>query len=171
MLEDTLVGFRLPAWRPQLKVRESTHPKFYWFDTGVARGAAGLIEDQVDSSWLGTAFETWMLHEIRAHNSYSRKNRGLFYYALPSDLEVDLIIETRKQLRSRKSEIVAIEFKLSKRWQREWERPIGDIAVAKKVDVAAMYGVYNGDEILQFDNFSVLPVAEFLNRLHSGKIF
>jgi len=30
ILEDTLLGHFLPAYRPGVKVREQTHPKFYW---------------------------------------------------------------------------------------------------------------------------------------------
>jgi uncharacterized protein len=41
ILFDTLLGHFLPAWRPGLKVREAVHPKFYWFDPGVARAAGG----------------------------------------------------------------------------------------------------------------------------------
>jgi len=36
ILEDTLLGHFLPAYRPKAKVREQAHPKFYWFDAGVA---------------------------------------------------------------------------------------------------------------------------------------
>jgi hypothetical protein len=50
ILEDTLVGQFLPAYRPHVKVRERAQPKFYWFDPGVARAAAGLLFDPVD--WL-----------------------------------------------------------------------------------------------------------------------
>ncbi|MCK5595193.1 ATP-binding protein, partial [bacterium] len=39
ILGDTLLGHFLPAYRPKLKVREQTHPKFHWFDPGVARAA------------------------------------------------------------------------------------------------------------------------------------
>lgn len=49
ILGDTLVGQMLPAWRPEFKVREAAQQKFYWFDPGVARAAAGLIRDPADS--------------------------------------------------------------------------------------------------------------------------
>jgi len=37
IIVDTLLGRFLPAWRVGVKVREAAHPKFYWFDPGVAR--------------------------------------------------------------------------------------------------------------------------------------
>ena len=63
ILEDTLLGHFLPAYRPNLKVREQTHPKFYWFDPGVARAAAGLVFDPVDRLWMGIALENLIYHE------------------------------------------------------------------------------------------------------------
>ena len=41
VLTDTLIGAWLPAWRPRAKVKETSHPKFYLFDCGVARALAG----------------------------------------------------------------------------------------------------------------------------------
>jgi predicted AAA+ superfamily ATPase len=57
VLSDTLIGYILPAWRPGLKVREAAQPKFYWFDPGVARAAAGLLRDPADRLWQGMALE------------------------------------------------------------------------------------------------------------------
>ena len=54
ILEDTLLGHFLPAYRPNVKVREQTRPKVYWFDPGVARAAAGLLFDPADRFWKGT---------------------------------------------------------------------------------------------------------------------
>jgi len=52
ILEDTLLGYRLPAFRPGVKVREQTHSKFYWFDPGVARAAAGYTFEPKDLTVL-----------------------------------------------------------------------------------------------------------------------
>lgn len=171
ILEDTLVGFRLPPWRPQIKVRETAHPKFYWFDPGVARAAAGLLNDQLESSWLGYALETWVLHEVRAYNSYSGKNRNLFYYNLPSDRDIDLIVETKKTLPNRIGEVIGIEIKFSSKWRREWEAPLRDLKSSQKVKVKKMIGLYRGQERLTFDDFDVMPIEEFFKALHAGEIF
>lgn len=171
ILEDTLVGFRLPAWQPQAKVRESKHPKFYWFDPGVARAAAGLLNDPLETTWLGWMLEAWILHEVRSYNQYALKNRGLFYYGLPSDREIDLLVETKKGVLGRPAEVIAIEVKLSSRWKREWESTIRDLKGSSKVHVKKMIGIYTGKEKLTFDDFEVLPVQLFFNHLYAGKIF
>jgi predicted AAA+ superfamily ATPase len=171
ILEDTLVGLRLSAWRPKIKVREPAHPKFYWFDTGVARAAAGLLRDPADRTWLGTALETQILHEIRTYNSTTLKNRPLFYYPAGANQEVDFIIETRKGLTHSRPEIVGIEVKNSKKWNSAWEAPLRDLHASGKVQVRRMIGVYRGEQSLQFGDYEVLPAEEFLKELHAGRIF
>jgi uncharacterized protein len=97
VLSDTLVGHTLPAWRPGLKVREAAQPKFYWFDPGVARAAAGLLRDPADRTWQGASLETLIYHELRVYNEISRKQRQIFYYRTPAAVEVDFIIETARR--------------------------------------------------------------------------
>ena len=111
VLNDTLIGHVLPAWRPGLKVRETTQPKFYWFDPGVARAAAGLLRDPIDRPWQGAALETLVYHELRVYNEISRKHRPVSYYRTPAGVEVDFIIETARRQQSTPSKIVAIEVK------------------------------------------------------------
>ena len=167
ILEDTLIGFRLPGWRPGFKVRESAHPKFYWFDTGVARAASGLLYQGLDRTWLGWSLETWILHELRSWSHYNRLGYQFFYYALPSDNDVDVIIETRKSTPRNRGEIVGIEIKLSKKWDRAWEKPLRELKKAKTINVKRMIGIYCGREILTLDEFTVYPVEMFLERLRS----
>ena len=172
VLQETLIADILPSWRPGFKVRESAHPKFYWFDNGVLRAAAGrLSSEDIDSSWLGYSFESWVLHEVRAYNSYFRKRKSLFYYSLPSNVDIDLIIEMKKTTKSSVSEIIGVEIKSSKKWKREWERALRDLKSSEKCKVKRMIGVYRGEEILQFDDFEVYPIKQFLKALHSGELF
>ncbi len=93
ILLDTLLGHFLPAWHPGLKVREATHPKFYWFDPGVARAAAGWLRDPVDRIWQVTALKNLVYHELRVCNEASRKLR----HRTPAGVKVDFIIETARR--------------------------------------------------------------------------
>jgi len=106
ILVDTLLGHFLPAWKPGLKVRERARPKFYWFDPGVARMAAGLGSDPVDRAWQGFALETLLFHELRVFNEVSAKHRALSYYRTAAGVEIDFIIETRKRTSSAKPAVV-----------------------------------------------------------------
>lgn len=171
ILIDTLLGAFLPAWQPQIKVRERAHPKFYWFDPGVARAAAGLLDDKPERAWLGTALETYVLHECRVRNAVSGQARPFYYYGLASGGEIDLIIETRRPQLASPGRVVAVEIKLSEKWDRKWERAIRDLASSTKTEVGRMIGVYTGERALHFDGFDVLPVEKFVAELHAGKVF
>ena len=171
ILTDTLVGHFLPAWRPGLKVREATKPKFFWFDPGVARASAGLLRDSTDRLWQGTALETIIYHELRVYNEVSRKQRPLYYYRTPAGSEVDFIIETSRRSAKSLPRVIAVEVKRAERWDSTWEKPMRTLADSAGVKVERMFGVYCGSRNYQFDNITVLPVGDFIKALFSGEIF
>ena len=171
ILEDSLLSHRLPAYRPRMKVREQAHPKFYWFDPGVARSAAGLLFDPVDRSWKGLAMETLIFHELRVFNQVSGKNRLIAYYGLPSGSEIDFVIELRKARDASTPQIVCIEAKLADRWNRKWEKPMRSLTYTKGIHVKRMIGVYTGLRTYHFDGVDVLPLSQFLVQLHTGRVF
>lgn len=171
ILEDTLLGHFLPAYRPNLKVREQAHPKFYWFDPGVARAAAGLVFDPVDRLWQGRAFETMLYHELRVYNHTRNKNRSIYFYRTGSGVEVDFVIETRKRQQTSCAHIVCIEAKIADKWQRKWDDPMRSIENDDRIQVDKMFGVYRGNRAYHYDGIDVLPVADFLKLLYQGDIF
>ena len=171
ILTDTLLGHFLPAWRPGYKVREMSHPKFYWFDSGVARAAAGLLRDPADRLWLGTALETLIYHELRVYNEVSRKMRPISYYRPPAGVEIDFIIETRKRSVGSKPHIVAIEVKLAEKWDRLWSKPMIDLDPSGGAIVDRLIGVYLGSRSYTFGDVEVMPLQTFLEALFGGEIF
>jgi len=171
ILIDTLVGHMLPAWRPGVKVREAAQPKFYWFDQGVARGAAGFLRDPLDRTWQGFALETLVFHELRVYNEISRKHRPISYYKTPAGVEIDFIVETAPKRPGRVPEITAIEVKRSDQWRRQWAKPILNLAESNKVKVKRMIGVYCGEKRYRFGNLVVYPVKAFIEALYAGEIF
>lgn len=171
ILVDTLFAHFLPAWQPGLKVRERARPKFYWFDSGVARLAAGLGNDPVDRAWKGFSLETLLYHELRVFNEASAKRRRLSYYHTAANVEIDFIIETRKRVPGGKPAVVCVEVKSADRWERSWDRAMRDLAASGKVRVDGLYGVYRGRRRLKFDDVQVLPVEDFLSALHAHRIY
>ena len=118
ILMDTLLGHFLPAWRPGLKVREAAHPKFDWFDPGVARAAAGWLRDPVHRLWRGAALESLVYHELRVQNEVSRKLRPVFFYRTPAGVEVTLLSKPPDGS-GNSLHVVAVEVKRTERWERE----------------------------------------------------
>jgi len=171
VLTDTLLAHFLPAYRPQLKVREAAHPKFFWVDTGIARAAAGLLRDPVDGTWEGAALETLIFHELRTYNVTAQKHRPIAYYRTAAGVEIDFVVETRKRQGTRPPHVVCIEVKTATRWDRKWERPMRNLRSLNGVQVDRMIGVYQGNRAYHFDGVDVRPVKRFLEELHEGKVF
>jgi predicted AAA+ superfamily ATPase len=92
ILEDTLLGTWLPAYRKRPKRRVIGAPKFYFADVGVVNYLARRGTLQQGSELFGKAFENWVFHELSAHNSYSEKFATLSYWRLASGIEVDFIV-------------------------------------------------------------------------------
>lgn len=170
ILCDTLVGHWLPAYQPGAKVREVARPKFYWFDPGVARGAAGRLEEEPDPLWLGCAFETLIFHELRVHCRQVGREPRLSYYRTRSGMEIDFVFELERKSVARPARLICIEAKRSPRWNRAWETPMRELAASGTVRTAGLYGVYTGNVVYEYDDVTVLPWPEFVRRLHAGTI-
>lgn len=171
VLFDTLLAHPLPAYRPNLKVRESVHPKFFWMDSGMARAAAGLLRDPPDSTWLGASLESLIFHELRTFNTVRGRHRPLAYYRTPAGAEIDFVIETARRSATVPASVVCIEVKMAKRWDRKWERSMRSLSNGPGIHVQKMIGVYTGKQTYHFDGLDVFPVEEFLKRLYAEQIF
>jgi predicted AAA+ superfamily ATPase len=160
VLVDTLMGRWLPAYRPRAKVKEVAQPKFYWFDPGVLRAAAGGLDQPLPSDFEGNVLEHLLLHELESYLHYSGTKGSLAYWATPSGSEVDFIFW-------RGQRAVAIEAKHGRNYRPEFRKGIAALLSGMKAD---SYIVYRGDRELKVDGTWVLPVEKFLQRLHSGGV-
>jgi predicted AAA+ superfamily ATPase len=160
VLVDTLIGTWLPAYRPRAKIKETAHPKFYWFDPGVLHAAAGGFEQPLPAEWQGVLFEHLLLHEIRSYLDYAGIRGSLGYWATPSGSEVDFVWWYGDR-------IVAIEAKHAGQYRSYHKRGIDALLGAMRADT---YIVYRGDRALEVEGTHVLPVEDFLSRLHAGGI-
>jgi uncharacterized protein len=94
ILEDTLIGFQLPAYSRSLRKQQLSSPKFYLFDTGVKRAL-----DKTLTLWpetgqiLGPLFEHFIICEMHRLNDYKGKDFTFSYLATQGGLEIDLIVE------------------------------------------------------------------------------
>jgi uncharacterized protein len=160
ILEDTLLGHWLPAYRPRSKVKEVALPKFYWFDAGVLHAAAGGFDQPLPADWAGVMFEHFLLHELQSYLHYNAVAGSLGYWATPSGSEVDFVWWHGKQ-------VVAIEAKASRQYRREYRRGLDAFRRGVK---ARSYVVYGGEQELVDEGTRVLPLTTFVRRLHEGGI-
>lgn len=161
VLADTLIGSWLPAWRARARVKEVAHPKFYLFDTGVARALAGRVREPLDAAERGFLLETAVFHELSAHLAYAQCGGEFSYYRTPAGAEVDFVWQ-RGSLR------IGIEVKASTRWRPEFSRTLHDLTSGGTI--GAGYGVYLGDRPLVDRGLRVLPYGDFLVALAAGRI-
>ncbi len=92
ILKDTLMGFELSAWKKTSRRKPFSTSKFYLFDSGVARSLQHRKGLQFGATECGEAFETYILHEIRAWLDYTTVDADVKYWRSTSGFEVDFIL-------------------------------------------------------------------------------
>ncbi|MDD9899262.1 MAG: AAA family ATPase [Candidatus Melainabacteria bacterium] len=95
ILEDTLIGFSLKAFKHSFRKQLATKPKFYLFDTGVKRSLDNslTIPLQESSFAYGNAFEHFVILDIIKLASYFHDNYRFSYLRTKDGVEVDLVVE------------------------------------------------------------------------------
>ncbi len=92
ILEDTLIGYRIPAFRKVMKRRLIQAPKFYYFDIGVANHLLHRKELVRGTAEYGHAFEHLVIQELYAWLHYNNSEEELFYWRTYTGVEVDAVI-------------------------------------------------------------------------------
>lgn len=92
LLEDTLLGLRLEAWRKSVRARLVAHPKFLLFDPGVVNAFNRRLASPPDPRERGRLFEQWVVLECRRVADYAASDARLFYWRNHVGSEVDLIV-------------------------------------------------------------------------------
>lgn len=94
ILEDTLVGFYLPAYEKSLRKQQSKSPKFYLFDPGVKRTLDQNLPEEapLSSQETGLAFEHFVMCEFMRLKSYLHRKMSFSHYNT-GNTEIDLVIE------------------------------------------------------------------------------
>ncbi len=161
ILDDTLIAFRLPAWRPGARVKEVGAAKFYLFDPGVARALAGRVRLPLTDFERGPLLETLVLHELRAWINQSGCGGSLSYWRTPHGAEVDFVWTLGERA-------VCIEVKAATRWRPEDGKYLRDML--ERGLVAKAFGIYRGELELKDGGAWVLPVKAFMERLQAGEL-
>ena len=161
ILEDTLLGRWLPAYRRRRKRRLAAAPKFYFADVGVVNRLARRGEVVPGSELYGKAFENWVHHELSAFVGYREVDDELSYWRLPSGIEVDFVLGDVR---------LAIEAKASARVDRNHLKGLRSIAqeypeTGRRVVVCLEPRARRTD-----DGIDILPAETFVRRLWSGDL-
>lgn len=159
ILEDTLIGRFLPAFRRRVKRRLIQAPRFFFFDTGIVSWLArrGLV--QPGSELFGRAFEHFLIMEVFAWAAYSERNPGIAYWRTASQLEVDLVLGDGQVAVEIKSTTAASDHHLRglRAFRQEYEARCYLVSLDPRPRLTA-------------DGILILPWRDFLDRLWSDKI-
>lgn len=113
ILEDTFLAFRLPAWTKSERRRLVSHPRYYFFDTGVTNSLAHTLTDQLNPKIFGRRFEQFVISQLVAFIHYKRLDCQLYYWRTNHGAEVDVLLCTGNRM------ICALQIKSSQNIARE----------------------------------------------------
>jgi predicted AAA+ superfamily ATPase len=159
ILDDLLLSFRVPVFTKRAQRQLSSHPKFFWFDTGVyaATRPAGPLDRPEEIA--GAALEGLVAQHLRAWIDYSGGDASLSFWRTKSGNEVDFILYGRDCFH-------AIEVKHTASLRPADLR--GLRAFKEDYPEASLYLLYRGRETLDLDGIRCLPCEDFLRALVPG---
>jgi len=162
ILEDLLIGDRLPVFSKRAKRRLIAHEKFYYFDVGVFRKLRPLGKLDCPSEINGMALEGLVFQHLKAWCDYSGYSRALSYWRTSTGDEVDFVVYTP-------NDFVALEVKHA------------DKVTGKDLHGLKLFGsdypeakrilLYRGEEQRVEDGILIMPVERFLGNLVPGRSF
>ena len=156
LLEDLLIGYRVPVFQKKSKRALTQHPKFYYFDVGVYRTLRR--QGPLDSSdeIEGASVETLVFQELNAIIALLDLNYDISFYRTRDQKEIDFIlygesgfkaIEVKKTDRLRDSDLDTLRSFLEEYPQAEG------------------YLFYGGNRNLNLSGIKVIPLQEALPSL------
>ncbi|HBL72815.1 MAG TPA: AAA family ATPase [Bacteroidales bacterium] len=157
ILEETLIGYLIPAFTAKVKRRVILSPKFYYFDVGVANFLLKRSALLPGSPEFGHAFEHLIMQELVAYHGYALQSRTLSYWRTTSGYEVDAILGDAE---------VAIEIKATHEIQSHHTR--GLRAFSEEFPNARLVVVSFDKHPRIVNGIEIYPAIDFLKHLWNG---
>lgn len=159
ILEDLLLGFRVPVFSKKTKRLISQHPKFFYFDAGVfnsLRPSGPLDQPEMIA---GSALEGLVAEHLRAFCAYDDREYQMYFWRTKSGVEVDFVLYGPQG-------IVAVEVKSTAQVRNSDLK--GLIAFKEDYPSAQLFFVYGGKEKLKIGDILCVPCADWLMDLKPG---
>ncbi|MBI2191632.1 MAG: ATP-binding protein [Planctomycetes bacterium] len=160
ILEDLLLGFRLPIFSRRAKRILIQHAKFYYFDCGVFRSVRPMGPLDRSEEAEGAALEGLLAQHLKAWVDYRDKRDGLYFWRTKSGLEVDFVVYGEDTF-------AAIEVKNRRRVDSKDTRSLREFA--SDYPEAETRLLYRGKERIEVAGVLCIPCEEFLAALHPGR--
>jgi predicted AAA+ superfamily ATPase len=161
VVEDLLLGYRLPVFSRCAKRHLIKQNKFYFIDQGVFNGLRpkGLLDSPSEIS--GAALEGLVFQHLKSWIEYFRLKLSLHFWRTKSGTEVDFVlygengfyaIEVKNSTAVRKKDLSALK------------------AFLKDYPEAKAILVFRGDVPLEIDGISCVPCESFLLSLSGREV-
>lgn len=156
IIEDLLLSFRIPVFSRRAKRHLASHPKSYYFDSGVFRSLrpSGPMDSAQEIE--GAALEGLVAQHLRAWIAYRGGICNLYYWRTKSGNEVDFVVYGQDTF-------CAIEVKNSVQIHPKMLN--GLTAFRQDYPEAQLCLLYRGEERLKIKDILFLPCEEFLRNL------
>ncbi|OGF59341.1 MAG: ATPase [Candidatus Fischerbacteria bacterium RBG_13_37_8] len=158
ILEDLLIGNRVPVFFRHAKRRLVAHSKFYFFDTGIYRTIrpAGPLDqpEQIE----GAACETVLFQELMAINDALNLGYKIYYWKTSQGMEVDFVVYGEKGLK-------VFEIKRTHKLSSSMYR--GLRAFLQDYPMAEAYFIYGGERYMRDGDITIIPMKDFYQTLPS----
>lgn len=156
ILEDLLIGYRLPPFTKKAKRRLVTHPKFYFFDTGIFRTVRPMGPLDMPEMAEGAAFESLFFQDLLAVNDSLDLGYKLYYYKTATGIEVDFIAYGKKGIR-------AFEVKRTSRVSADSLR--GLKYFLQEYPQSKCFLIYGGKRKMREGKIQIIPIEDALRNL------
>ena len=159
ILQDTMIGYMLPAFERVQKRRLIKAPKFYYFDVGIVNYLRNRQGMKPGSNDFGHAFEHIIVQELMAFVSYSHQRKRLSYWRTSSGYEVDIVFGDAE---------VGIEIKSSQEIQSKHLKGLKAFSEEHKSARLIIVSLDSAKRVM--NGVEVWPVHDFLQALWNGEI-
>ena len=159
ILEETLIGFTVPAFQKTKKRKAITRPKFFLFDIGVTNYLAKRGKIREGSELFGKAFEHFIALELRAWLSYTRSRERLQHWRSVSQFEVDFIVGERLAIEVKANDQISDK-------HLKGLRALGEEKIVSRRIVVSRDSAYRKTN----DGIEIFPWREFISALWTNKI-
>lgn len=159
ILEDTLLGFKVPGYTKTRRRKAISRSKHYLFDIGVTNALCKRGEIVERTELFGNAFEHFIILELRAYFSYTQNNSPMTYWRSTSKLEVDIVIGDELAVEIKGTSLVS-------------DKHLKGLRALREEQIHKRYIVVSTDKNWRKtdDDIEVFPWQDFLKSLWEGKI-
>jgi len=158
ILEDLLIGYRIPVFARRTKRRLAAHPKFYYFDTGLYKTLRPMGPLDIPEEAAGHAVETLLFQELNAINDYFNLGYKIYYWRTASGIETDFVLYGQKGIR-------VFEIKRTRKINSSMLR--GLKAFLKDYPSAKAWFIYGGERQARDGDIEIIPIIDALKKLPS----